>query len=557
MIAICPLSCRWKSISEVDLENCLIVGHINFDDLGESSEYSMSIRNSTVLNCEQNCSLLLLTMYRTPHPQPVQATHFQASGSVLDSASPMMTFAQPRALVQHPLGPEEAQAWLKQRIIWRADHNLYRTRGAYLDDLVTSGEVKDFARTELATDRAAWNQFWTLTDTDSVEDLIRYQGGDLHAKARSSLGQLTPEDFRLRPDSAGYQGGPNGEDIGANIDFVGPGEAYERWQQTDAYRMWREEADALVTGRLDRVPRVDHVSLAVEYAEQERYDEAARAFSDALDSTTDGATDRRRVHILEQVLQWEGMFDRLVELRPHDINLWRERGGIKARESQWEEAANCLRKRLDLGPDGGGTWNWCAIALLAIDDDEGYREFCARMLTEFQLNPNPFEHRDIAWAAVYAPINDEGRERCLESAEKALAGLSEDGDVFRLYAAWLYRHDRLEEATEWFDRSVDQGGLWEGNGEFAWCFAAMAHHRLGQEESASHWRKHVLEWRESLNERLTPEYSWWPVVGDRLIEEMNQVFAGATEASTPDAAARDAELPPPPPSVRRNDIQDK
>ena len=326
------------------------------------------------------------------------------------------------------------------------------------------------------------------------------------------------------------------------------------WQSATFARAMSEEMDQLLPRGAGRPGRLNR---AVALAEEGQVDEAAREFSAALDLIPDSSTDRRRVHILEQVLQWEGMFDRLVELRPDDINLWRERGGIKASESQWDEAANCLRKRLDLGPDGGGTWNWCAIALLAIDDDEGYRELCARMLTEFQHNPNPFERRDIAWAAVYAPINDEDRERGLESAEKALAGLSEDGDVFRLYAAWLYRHDRLEEATEWFDRSVDQGGLWEGQGEFAWCFAAMALHRLGQEEQASRWRKQVLEWRESLNERLTPEYSWWPVVGDRLIEEMNRVFAGATGG--PESAVRDGdrELPPPPTTGQRSDIKVK
>jgi hypothetical protein len=50
------------------------------------------------------------------------------------------------------------------------------------------------------------------------------------------------DDFRLRPDSAGYRAGKDGKDLGADIDLVGPGEAYERWKKTPDYRQWLEES---------------------------------------------------------------------------------------------------------------------------------------------------------------------------------------------------------------------------------------------------------------------------------------------------------------------------
>jgi hypothetical protein len=43
-------------------------------------------------------------------------------------------------------------------------------------------------------------------------------------------------DFRLRPDSAGYRAGKDGKDLGADVDLVGPGSAYERWKKTPAYQ---------------------------------------------------------------------------------------------------------------------------------------------------------------------------------------------------------------------------------------------------------------------------------------------------------------------------------
>jgi hypothetical protein len=52
---------------------------------------------------------------------------------------------------------------------------------------------------------------------------------------------VTPDDFRLRGDSAGYRAGPDGKDLGADVDLVGPGAAYERWKQTPEYQQWLKD----------------------------------------------------------------------------------------------------------------------------------------------------------------------------------------------------------------------------------------------------------------------------------------------------------------------------
>jgi hypothetical protein len=53
--------------------------------------------------------------------------------------------------------------------------------------------------------------------------------------------RVTPADFRLRPDSAGYRAGKDGKDLGADVDLVGPGPAYERWKKTPNYQQWLKE----------------------------------------------------------------------------------------------------------------------------------------------------------------------------------------------------------------------------------------------------------------------------------------------------------------------------
>ena len=90
-------------------------------------------------------------------------------------------------------------------------------------------------------DLEGWKQFWSSPESGSVEGRVRYQGGDLLARLADEPEKLTAGDFRLRPDSAGYRAGPDGKDLGADVDLVGPGLAYERWKKTPDYEQWLVE----------------------------------------------------------------------------------------------------------------------------------------------------------------------------------------------------------------------------------------------------------------------------------------------------------------------------
>jgi hypothetical protein len=78
-----------------------------------------------------------------------------------------------------------------------------------------------------------------------VKGRVFFQGGDLLAKAESAPEKITPADFRLRPDSAGYQAGKDKKDLGADVDLVGPGKAYERWKKTPEYQQWLKDTGHL------------------------------------------------------------------------------------------------------------------------------------------------------------------------------------------------------------------------------------------------------------------------------------------------------------------------
>ena len=45
------------------------------------------------------------------------------------------------------------------------------------------------------------------------------------------------------PPSGGVRiSGPGGKDLGADVDLVGPGPAYERWKKTPEYQQWLKDS---------------------------------------------------------------------------------------------------------------------------------------------------------------------------------------------------------------------------------------------------------------------------------------------------------------------------
>jgi hypothetical protein len=133
--------------------------------------------------------------------------------------------------------PANIEAAVRLMVTWREHRNLDSPGSAYLQCLVAN-KFRDW---RLFETRAAWDHIWGSGPTGSLEGRIRYHGGDLLARLANGPGQLTPDDFRLRPDSAGYRAGDDGKDLGADIDLVGPGPAYERWQKTPAYQQWLKD----------------------------------------------------------------------------------------------------------------------------------------------------------------------------------------------------------------------------------------------------------------------------------------------------------------------------
>ena len=176
-----------------------------------------------------------------PHPLQIQASQNILVGRPCAVHFNVGDVALPAEWTQG----SKAEELLRKAISWNEEQNLYSVDASYLS-LGHGPWLTAIKPTRSYRTLADWNQFWNAQDATSIAGAIRFAAGDVFAR-QNELTQLTPADFRLRTDSAGYRAGEDGQDLGPDIDLVGPGPAYERWKKSQKYQEWLKE-----TGQLAR-----------------------------------------------------------------------------------------------------------------------------------------------------------------------------------------------------------------------------------------------------------------------------------------------------------------
>jgi hypothetical protein len=173
--------------------------------------------------------------------QAVKLMRVRASGNLFDGTIAVLRFEQSDAFVGRAkkLSVAEMEHLLRAMSEWGGARNGFPA-GSRLLALAAQGASLPPTRSIQTV--AEWDAFWGAADTGSVQGTIRYLGGNVSAIGRTAPESLTPEDFRLRPDSTGYRAGKDGKDLGADVDLVGPGTAYERWKKTAEYSAWLKES---------------------------------------------------------------------------------------------------------------------------------------------------------------------------------------------------------------------------------------------------------------------------------------------------------------------------
>jgi len=230
---------------QLDLENCLVAGLKSWqvEYLPMDEEGRVRLRRNTFLATLGHVHLLFSpeTVLELKHPNDAAGVMRVEASENLFHAGAVLAAGSTAGDKQHP--PADLLPLLGRRCEWKGERNVYAVDGS-------------FARASLSLDKdweplaemkglADWRRFWKTDEVGSVEGQIRYEGGDLLARLAAEPEMLTPEDFRLRPDSAGHEAGKDGKDLGADVDLVGPGAAYEKWKKTPDYQEWLKETGQL------------------------------------------------------------------------------------------------------------------------------------------------------------------------------------------------------------------------------------------------------------------------------------------------------------------------
>ena len=167
-------------------------------------------------------------------PQAPRAKLFrvEATGNVLGSPTGPLRVEHREAKLRPP---GDAVAWLPRLVAWEAEENLYSVEGSYVLLGIGWGVGERHTAIKSLKD---WKQLWASPEKESLEGHARYQGGDLSSRLAVAPEKITPLDFRLRANSLGYRASKERKDLGADVDMVGPGKAYERWKRTPEYQQW-------------------------------------------------------------------------------------------------------------------------------------------------------------------------------------------------------------------------------------------------------------------------------------------------------------------------------
>jgi hypothetical protein len=110
--------------------------------------------------------------------------------------------------------------WKGRQNLYPANHPLIALEGTNL---------------EASAGLDTWNRLWEQPEEDSRAGVAKFKGG---ADPRQFAAAGGADSWRLMLDSPGYRAGKDNHDLGADVDLLGPGPAYERWKQTPEYQQW-------------------------------------------------------------------------------------------------------------------------------------------------------------------------------------------------------------------------------------------------------------------------------------------------------------------------------
>jgi uncharacterized protein (TIGR03067 family) len=219
------------------MENCLSPGYhaVSLPYRGPLKDVSITLKRNTFVPVAVVHLALVNAGPKEKTEAAVRPIRLDTLENVLGGET-LLRFEQTQEFLSshRELRGDETESLLRRLVDWQDRENLYALpRQSYL--MLTSPNFEPVHKVRSLT---GWRNFWGQAHVKSTQQLVRHRVPDLRARAQFSLDKLTPDDFRLAEGSPGKGAGPGGKDLGADVDLVGPGLAYENWKKTPEYQEW-------------------------------------------------------------------------------------------------------------------------------------------------------------------------------------------------------------------------------------------------------------------------------------------------------------------------------
>ena len=161
---------------------------------------------------------------------------------------------------------------------------------------------------------------------------------------------------------------------------------------------------------------------------------------------------------------------------------------------RWDRAAETASQVAQLEPNLPTRWYDYAIARLAANRSDDYRNTCTLMLARFGDTRDPDVAARVLYACVPSPNALPEPSKLLRLAELAT---NERKGNFRLLGAARYRAGQFADAIDALDEAASEAPRrgWD------WFFLAMAHHRAGHTDDAQRCLAEGIRWHDDITQR--------------------------------------------------------
>jgi WD40 repeat protein/tetratricopeptide (TPR) repeat protein/tRNA A-37 threonylcarbamoyl transferase component Bud32 len=408
------------------------------------------------------------------HRDPLQVAAFSPDGrrALTVSLRPVNDYYEAEVRVWGALGGEPVLPPRKLRVTW---HTPSWQLGASDEEVRAAlterrpgpplhGEFNaDGHRVLLAAGDAVW--VWDLTgDAAPPEDLVRL-AGVLSGARIDSTGALVPLDAAAFASAW--------EELRAKYPdrFAAPPGRALAWHRAEAGRAEEEKDFAAALFHLRRLQaEAPDPALWVRQGDARlglsQWPEAGAAYSEALAL---------------------GAPDPVVRYR---------RGMASFRLEHWKEAAADFAAFLEARPQETGAWHLLALARLAGDDRDGYRQAGREVLARLDRVQDPDAAEGLLWACVLGPVGAPDPAPLRQRAEKLARAEPKNPSRLNTLGAVLYRSGDYAGAVGRLQDAIKLQGKDATGTAWDMLFLAMAHQRLGHGGEAKEWLARALRWTE-------------------------------------------------------------